>query len=142
MMQIKHASSRCSANTLLHWLPVCGHLKCIVQQHAASNTFYTQAHKHFSFSCGAAHVVCVAPHTKAFKHQQLNAIFCLQNQAQLACISVFQYCVCLLQDGKDKVRLEGPAVLDEGRIDLEEKKNLWPFTQIEPGGGKFHRGIE
>lgn len=50
--------------------------------------------------------------------------------------------VNVYKDGKDKVRLEGPAVLDEGRIDLEEKKNLWPFTQIEPGGGKFHRGIE
>lgn len=45
-------------------------------------------------------------------------------------------------DGKPKVRLEGPAVLDEGAIQLEEKRNLWPFTQIEPGGGKFQRGTE
>lgn len=46
------------------------------------------------------------------------------------------------KDGKPQVRLEGPAVLDEGAIELEEKRNLWPFTQIEPGGGKFHRGVE
>ena len=46
------------------------------------------------------------------------------------------------KDGKPQVRLEGPAVLDEGAIELEEKRNLWPFTQIEPGGGKFQRGIE
>ncbi len=51
-------------------------------------------------------------------------------------------CLCFLQNGKGKVRLEGPPVLDEGAINLEEKKRLWPFTQIEPGGGKFHRGIE
>jgi len=51
-------------------------------------------------------------------------------------------CLCILQDGKNQVRLEGPPVLDEGAISLEEKKRLWPFTQIEPGGGKFHRGIE
>ena len=51
-------------------------------------------------------------------------------------------CFCYLQNGKGRVRLEGPPVLDEGAINLEEKKNLWPFTQIEPGGGKFHRGIE
>lgn len=51
-------------------------------------------------------------------------------------------CLCFLQNGKGGVRLEGPPVLDEGAISLEEKKRLWPFTQIEPGGGKFHRGIE
>ncbi len=51
-------------------------------------------------------------------------------------------CLCFLQNGKGGVRLEGPPVLDEGAINLEEKKRLWPFTQIEPGGGKFHRGIE
>lgn len=48
----------------------------------------------------------------------------------------------MVQDGKDKVRLEGPPVLDEGAIYVEEKQNLWPFTQIEPGGGKFQRGVE
>lgn len=50
--------------------------------------------------------------------------------------------VKVYKNGKGKVRLEGPPVLDEGAIFLEEKKNLWPFTQIEPGGGKFHRGME
>ena len=46
-----------------------------------------------------------------------------------------------LQDRKNKLRLEGPPVLDEGQLNLE-KKNLWPFTKIEPGGGEFHRGTE
>lgn len=50
--------------------------------------------------------------------------------------------VNVYKNGKGGVRLEGPPVLDEGAINLEEKQRLWPFTQIEPGGGKFHRGIE
>lgn len=50
--------------------------------------------------------------------------------------------VKVFEDGKGKIRLQGPEVLDEGAIQLEEKRNLWPFTQIEPGGGDFHRGIE
>lgn len=53
----------------------------------------------------------------------------------------------MLQDGKDengedKYRIETPPVLDEGFVELEEKRNLWPFQQIEPGGGAFHPGVE
>lgn len=50
--------------------------------------------------------------------------------------------ITFTKTGKGKIRLEAPPVLDDAEITLEEKKNLWPFTQIEPGGGKFHRGFE
>ena len=49
----------------------------------------------------------------------------------------------LLQAGKDKdgnakVELQGPPVLDEGAIQLEDKHTWWPF--MESGGGKLQRG--
>ena len=43
-----------------------------------------------------------------------------------------------LQNGKNKLEIDVPPVLDEGAIDLEEKNNWWPFA--EPGGGPLQRG--
>jgi len=46
--------------------------------------------------------------------------------------------VKVYENGKNKLEIDVPPVLDEGAIDLEEKNNWWPFA--EPGGGPLQRG--
>ena len=44
-----------------------------------------------------------------------------------------------IQDGK----IQLPPILEEGTVEVEEKRRLWPWGgSSEDGGGKFKRGIE
>ena len=70
----------------------------------------------------------------SLEHDQLQE----QGKFQVLWWKFLHNCRLVLQTGKNQIRLEGPPVLDEGAIELEDKHSWWPF--MEPGGGKFERG--